>query len=65
MLPFSFVKYSHFTQMMCYYLNNQFHGQMVKGLTDWQKKLVSDGQTELVTKKKKCKFTIPTNDSAQ
>ena len=37
---FWFVKYSHFTQMMCYYLNVQFQGQMVNvklslNLTDW------------------------------
>ena len=25
-----FVKYSHFTQMMCYYLNVRFQGQRVK-----------------------------------
>lgn len=38
---------------------------LIKGLTDWQKKLVSDGQTELVTKIKTREFTVPTNDSTQ
>ena len=28
-LPFWFIKYSHFTKMMCYYLNFHFQGQRV------------------------------------
>ena len=32
-IPFWFVKYSHFTYTMCYYLNVQFQGQRVNAVT--------------------------------